>query len=258
MRLALFRPSSGQGKHPPGMPERCRICACLVRHRLNTPACRSQRICRGCRPKQTAHYAQKSALTITADAVVQANGQGAAGPDRACRFRKGNAASHDGHGTRAAVDLPPRRQVRARMETKDGSFGHDPAGSCTAIALHPLIPCALGNRACPGGTDGEAGVSLRVTLEPEADSREGRQRYGWQAILDRLARHAEGNRQTACRFGPSCPVPEECGVEGFDNRKRPFKYSCSLPGQGDAFGPLIAGRNLTVDQTLSFEARSDL
>lgn len=36
------------------------------------------------------------------------------------------------------------------METEDGSFGLDPAGSCTAIALHPLIPWALGNRACPG------------------------------------------------------------------------------------------------------------
>lgn len=176
------------------MPERCRICACLVRHRLSTPACRSCRICQGCQQGQTALGAQKSALTITADAVVHTNGQGAVGPYRACRFHKGNAASHDGHGTRAAVDLPPRRQVRARVEPKDGSFGHDPAGSCTAIALHPLIPCALGYRACPGGTDGEAGVSLRVTPEPEADSREGRQRLGWQAILDRFARHTEGNR----------------------------------------------------------------
>lgn len=173
MRLALFRPSSGQGKRPSGMPERCRICACLVRHRLSTPACRSQRICRGCRPKQTAHYAQKSALTITADAVVHTNGQGAVGPDRACRYRKGNAASHDRHGTRAAVDLPPRRQVRARMETKDVSFGHDPAGSCTAIALHPLIQCALGNRACPGALMAKPACPCASPLSPKPTAGKG-------------------------------------------------------------------------------------
>ncbi len=106
-----------------------------------------------------------------------------------------NAASDDWHTTRAAVDLRTGGAFSSRMEAKDGSFGFDFAGTYTAVVTNELLECALGERslriefvAVPDG------VIVRETFDAEASHSIEQQRQGWQAILDRFARHVERQR----------------------------------------------------------------
>jgi uncharacterized protein YndB with AHSA1/START domain len=108
---------------------------------------------------------------------------------------KWNAASDDWHTTRATVDLRVGGAFSSRMEAKDGSFGFDFAGTYTKIVPGQLLEYAFGDRAgvvemLPAGD----AVQVRVTFDAEATHSAEQQQQGWQAILDRFARHVEGRR----------------------------------------------------------------
>lgn len=105
-----------------------------------------------------------------------------------------NAASDDWHTTRASVDLRVGGGFSSRMEAKDGSVGFDFAGTYTELQPLRLIVCRMGDEL--GGRllrvdfiEGPAGVTVRETFDTEPTHSLEQQRQGWQAILDRFARH---------------------------------------------------------------------
>ncbi|TDM08472.1 MAG: ATPase [Ideonella sp. MAG2] len=104
-----------------------------------------------------------------------------------------NAASDDWHTTSARVDLREGGSFCSRMEAKDGSFGFDFEGTYTRIVPQQLIEYRFGDRA--GKVEflnGPQGVTVRSTFDAEGEHSLEQQRSGWQAILDRFARHVEG------------------------------------------------------------------
>ena len=104
-----------------------------------------------------------------------------------------NAASDDWHTTSATVDLRAGGNFSSRMEAKDGSFGFDFAGTYTHVAPHRLIAYTFGDRTAHVNFEaGQDGVTVRVTFDAEETHSIEQQRAGWQAILDRFARHVEG------------------------------------------------------------------
>ncbi len=106
-----------------------------------------------------------------------------------------NAASDDWHTTTATVDLRAGGAFSSRMEAKDGSAGFDFAGTYTKIVEPELIEYEFGDRrAQVEFADSPRGVRVRVTFDSESTHSEEQQRDGWQAILDRFARHVEANR----------------------------------------------------------------
>ncbi len=107
-----------------------------------------------------------------------------------------NAASDDWHTTSAAVDLRIGGQFSARMEARDGSMGFDFAGTYTRIVPHQLIEYALEDDRVVRVefVAGESGVTVRETFDAETTHTIALQRDGWQAILDRFARHVAGGR----------------------------------------------------------------
>jgi len=106
-----------------------------------------------------------------------------------------NAASDDWHTTKATVDLRVGGSFSSRMEAKDGSMGFDFAGTYTKVVKHQRIECSFGDRALVVEFEaGADGVTVRETFDAESTHTVERQRQGWQAILDRFARHVEGRR----------------------------------------------------------------
>ncbi|OQW60391.1 MAG: hypothetical protein A4S17_00400 [Proteobacteria bacterium HN_bin10] len=107
-------------------------------------------------------------------------------------IKQWNAASDDWHTTAASVDLRVGGAFSSRMEAKDGSFGFDFAGTYTNIVAEKLIEYDFGDRkAKVEFTPSEGGIALRVTFDAETTHPVEQQRSGWQAILDRFARHVE-------------------------------------------------------------------
>jgi uncharacterized protein YndB with AHSA1/START domain len=108
-------------------------------------------------------------------------------------IKRWNAASDDWHTSAAAVDLRVGGQFSSRMEAKDGSTGFDFAGTYTKVVPHRLIECTFGGRTLSVQFI-QAGdrVTVRETFDAEGTHTPERQRAGWQAILDRFARHVEG------------------------------------------------------------------
>jgi uncharacterized protein YndB with AHSA1/START domain len=103
-----------------------------------------------------------------------------------------NAASDDWHTTSASVDLRVGGTFTSRMEAKDGSTGFDFAGTYTAIVPHERLEAQFGDRRLVVefiARDGQ--VLVRETFEAETEFPVDVQRAGWQAILDRFARHVE-------------------------------------------------------------------
>lgn len=105
-----------------------------------------------------------------------------------------NAASDDWHTPRAEVDLRPGGRFVSRMEARDGSQGFDFAGVYTAVEPMTHIAYTIddGRRVTTDFAEEGDGVRVTTAFEPEATFPETMQREGWQAILDRFARHAEG------------------------------------------------------------------
>ncbi|HMA50213.1 MAG TPA: SRPBCC family protein [Magnetospirillaceae bacterium] len=110
-------------------------------------------------------------------------------PDDIIRW---NAASDDWHTTAATVDLREGGAFTSRMEAKDGSMGFDFAGTYTKVIPHELIEYDFGGRAARVDFEpGAGGVVVRVTFDAETTFTEEQQRGGWQAILEKFARHVE-------------------------------------------------------------------
>lgn len=110
-------------------------------------------------------------------------------------IKQWNAASDDWHTTAAAVDLRVGGAFSSRMEAKDGSFGFDFAGTYTKVVPHELIECSFGDRGLVVEFVSHAsGVTVRETFDADAEHSVEQQRQGWQAILDRFARHVERRR----------------------------------------------------------------
>jgi uncharacterized protein YndB with AHSA1/START domain len=109
-----------------------------------------------------------------------------------------NAASDDWRTVDAKVDLREGGQFSSRMEARDGSMGFDFAGTYTRIVPEALIEYVFGGRTAQVTfTPAPEGITVRVAFEAEDTFPEEHQRAGWQAILDRFARHVEGAGATA-------------------------------------------------------------
>lgn len=107
-------------------------------------------------------------------------------------IKQWNAASDDWHTTAATVDLREGGAFSSRMEAKDGSFGFDFAGTYTKVVPHQLIEMSFGGRAAVVEFIGQDGsVVVRETFDAEETHSVDQQRQGWQAILDRFARHVK-------------------------------------------------------------------
>ena len=107
-------------------------------------------------------------------------------------IKQWTAASDDWHTTAATVDLREGGSFSSRMEAKDGSFGFDFAGTYTKIVDKKLIEYTFGDRTAKVEfLARKAGVVVRVDFEAEATHPIAQQRDGWQAILNRFARHVE-------------------------------------------------------------------
>lgn len=107
-------------------------------------------------------------------------------------IKQWNAASDDWHTTASTVDLRDGGTFSSRMEAKDGSFGFDFAGTYTKVVPHSRIEMAFGERTAIVEflSEGQK-VVVRETFDAEATHSVEQQRQGWQAILDRFARHVE-------------------------------------------------------------------
>jgi uncharacterized protein YndB with AHSA1/START domain len=107
-------------------------------------------------------------------------------------IKQWNAASDDWHTTKSTVDLRVGGSFLSRMEAKDGSFGFDFSGTYTKVVPLELIEYSFGDRVGVvefASVDG--GVAVRVTFDAETQFPVEQQRQGWQAILDRFAKHVE-------------------------------------------------------------------
>ena len=110
-------------------------------------------------------------------------------------IKQWNAASDDWHTTAATVDLRVGGAFSSRMEAKDGSFGFDFAGTYTKVVPHQLIEMSFGGRiAVVEFIRKDGSIVVRETFDSEETHPIEQQRQGWQAILDRFARHVEARR----------------------------------------------------------------
>ncbi len=111
-------------------------------------------------------------------------------------IKQWNAASDDWHTTQATVDLRVGGAFSSRMEAKNGSMGFDFAGTYTRIEEHARIEVALGDRVLlVEFIPVKDGVIVRETFDSEPTHTVEQQRQGWQAILDKFARHVEAKRK---------------------------------------------------------------
>jgi len=110
-------------------------------------------------------------------------------------IKQWNAASDDWHTTAATVDLRVGGAFSSRMEAKDGSFGFDFAGTYSKVVPHQLIEITFGGRvAVIEFIDQKGSVVVRETFDAEETHSIDQQREGWQAILNRFAKHVEARR----------------------------------------------------------------
>jgi uncharacterized protein YndB with AHSA1/START domain len=93
------------------------------------------------------------------------------------------------------VDLRVGGAFSSRMEARNGSMGFDFAGTYTEIVPRARIGYAFGDRTgLVEFTQAADGVRVRVTFDAEDQYPIEQQRQGWQAILERFARHVEALR----------------------------------------------------------------
>ena len=97
---------------------------------------------------------------------------------------------------RGRIYLAVGGEFNYRMEAKDGSMGFDFAGTFTTVVEHQLLESEFGDRELrveflPGAN----GVTVRETFDAETTYSIEQQRDGWQAILDRFARHVESRKR---------------------------------------------------------------
>jgi uncharacterized protein YndB with AHSA1/START domain len=103
-----------------------------------------------------------------------------------------NAASDDWHTTSSSVELRVGGTFSSRMEAKDGSFRFDFAGTYTKIVPNELIEYVFDNRsASVEFMQTNNGVKVRITFVAETEHTIEQQEEGWQAILNKFAKHVE-------------------------------------------------------------------
>lgn len=106
-----------------------------------------------------------------------------------------NAASDDWHTTSSSVELRVGGIFSSRMEAKDGSFGFDFAGTYTKIVPNELIEYVFDDRsATVEFTQTNDGVKVRITFVAETEHTIEQQEEGWQAILNKFAKHVEAKK----------------------------------------------------------------
>lgn len=108
-------------------------------------------------------------------------------------IKEWNAASDAWHTTQSAVDLREGGKFSARMEAKDGSEGFDFEGTYKRIVPRKLIQYSMSDGREVEVRFGEVagGVRVEEAFDAESENPAEMQRDGWQAILDRFARHVE-------------------------------------------------------------------
>lgn len=107
-------------------------------------------------------------------------------------IKQWNAASDDWHTTASHVDLRVGGQFSSRMEAKDGSFGFDFAGTYTKIIPYEMIEYVFAERtATVEFKQSPDGVTVQVSFVPETAHSIEQQQEGWQAILNRFAKHVD-------------------------------------------------------------------
>jgi uncharacterized protein YndB with AHSA1/START domain len=103
--------------------------------------------------------------------------------------------SDDWHTTAATVDLRVGGAFCSRMEAKDGSMGFDFAGTYKKVVPNELIEIGFGDRGAVIEFIPRDGKTIvRESFDAEDTHSAEQQRQGWQAILDRFARHVEAHR----------------------------------------------------------------
>lgn len=107
-----------------------------------------------------------------------------------------NAASDDWYCPSAEIDLSHGGKFSYRMEAKDGSMGFDFEGTFTKVVPYDLIEFALADERLVAVefTEGNQTVTIRESFDAESINSGEQQRQGWQAILDRFARHVEAQK----------------------------------------------------------------
>ena len=106
-----------------------------------------------------------------------------------------NAASDDWHTTSSSVELRVGGTFSSRMEAKDGSFRFDFAGTYTKIVPNELIEYVFDNRsASVEFMQTNNGVKVRITFVAETEHTIEQQEEGWQAILNKFAKHVEAKK----------------------------------------------------------------
>ncbi len=111
-------------------------------------------------------------------------------------IQKWNAASDDWHCPSAEVDLNQGGKFSYRMEAKDGSMGFDFEGTFTKLVPYELIEFALDDERLVAVefAENDESVTVRESFDAESANSGEQQRQGWQAILDRFARHVEAKK----------------------------------------------------------------
>ncbi len=107
-----------------------------------------------------------------------------------------NAASEDWHCPSAEIDLSPGGKFSYRMETKNGSMGFDLKGTFTKVVPCELIEFVLEDerQVAVEFAESDESVTVRESFDAESTNSGEQQRQGWQAILDRFARHVEAKK----------------------------------------------------------------
>lgn len=134
----------------------------------------------------------KITVETTVNAAIEQVWRAYTTPEDICQW---NAASDDWHTTSATVDLREGGAFSSHMAAKDGSMEFDFAGTYTRIVPHERIEYAFGDReAQVEFSPAPGGVRMRVTFDAETTHPPEMQQQGWQAILDRFARHVAAKR----------------------------------------------------------------
>lgn len=131
----------------------------------------------------------KISVEVTVNAPLAKVWDAYTNPDQIVHW---NFASDDWHCPQSEVDLRVGGSFSSRMEARDGSMGFDFAGVYTEIEPEKHLQYQFGDRfADVDFHEGEGGVKVVVTFDPETENSLELQENGWQAILNNFARHVD-------------------------------------------------------------------
>jgi uncharacterized protein YndB with AHSA1/START domain len=107
-----------------------------------------------------------------------------------------NAASETWHCPSAEINLRTGGTFSYRMEAKDGSEGFDLRGTFTNVIPYERIEFAFEDErhVAVEFSERDGSVTVRESFDAESIHSGEQQRQGWQAILDRFARHVEAQQ----------------------------------------------------------------